>query len=93
MLFMEKRVSNSLKVLPGSGTETVNLPFIPEYIKVKFLDVNLNKSIDTLTYDLLFTGNPALPYQLVINWSVTGGKSRRFKYIAAKLSSFHGGNK
>jgi len=90
-LFIEKKVSDSVKVNPGNGTLTVDIPFIPDYIKLKYLDSCSKATLDTLTYDLLFTGVPESPYQIVITWSVTSGKSRRFKYTVAKLSSFHNG--
>ena len=60
-LFIEKRVSDSLKVLPGSGSVTVDIPFVPEYIKVKYLDQHTKPALDTITYDLVFTGDP--PFQ------------------------------
>ena len=90
-LFIEKKVSDSVKVNPGTGTLTVDIPFIPDYIKVKYLDSCSKATLDTLTYDLLYTGAPELPYQITLTWSVTSGKSRRFKYTVAKLSSFHNG--
>jgi hypothetical protein len=90
-LFIEKKVSDSVKVKPGDGTLTLDIPFVPEYIKVKFLDT-CHKSIqDTLTWEIAFTGVPELPYQLTITWSITSGRERRFKYTVAKLSSFHNG--
>ena len=90
-LFIEKRISDSLKILPGTGTITIDIPFIPEYIKVKFLDPDRKNVLDTLTYDLIYTGDPTIPYQITINWSVTSGRTRRFKYTVAKLASFHNG--
>lgn len=90
-LFMEKKVSDSLKVKPGNGTLTVDIPFVPDYIKLKYLDSCSKATLDTLTYDIVFTGAPELPYQITITWAVTSGKSRRFKYTIAKLSSFHNG--
>ena len=44
-LFIEKRVSESFKVLPGTGSVTVDIPFVPEYIKVKYLDQHSNHDI------------------------------------------------
>ena len=90
-LFIEKRVSDTVKVLPGSGSLTIDIPFIPEYIKVKFLDQNYKSPLDTITYDLIYTGNPIVPYQITVDWSVTSGRSRRFRYTVAKLASFHNG--
>jgi len=90
-LFIEKRVSASLKVMPGAGTVTVDIPFVPEYIKVKYLDTCTKPTPDTVSYELLFTGNPDSPYQFTIHWSVTSGKTRRLRYTVAKLASFHNG--
>jgi len=90
-LFIEKKLSDSVKVKPGDGIITLDIPFVPEYIKVKFLDT-CHKSIqDTLVWDIAFTGDPELPYQLTITWSITSGRERRFKYTVAKLASFHNG--
>jgi len=88
-LFIEKRVSDTVKVLPGGGSLTVDIPFIPEYIKVKFLDQNHKGALDTITYDLIYTGNPIIPYQLTVDW--TSASTRRFRYTIAKLASFHNG--
>jgi len=90
-LFIEKRVSESFKVLPGTGSVTVDIPFVPEYIKVKYLDQHSKPVLDTITYDLVFTGDPLVPYQFTMSWSITSGKSRRLRYTVAKLASFHNG--
>ena len=90
-VFLDKKVIGTQKVLVGEGTLTVDIPFIPNYIKLRYLDRDINPSIDTLTYDLIYTGNPLIPYQIIIKWSVTGGRPRRFKYTVAKLASFHNG--
>ena len=90
-LFIEKRVSDSVKLKPGADTMTIDIPFTPEYIKVRFLDT-CHKSIqDALTWDIAFTGDPELPYQLTISWTITSGRERRIKYTVAKLASFHNG--
>ena len=90
-LYMEKRVSEAHKVNPGQGSVVVDIPFVPDFIRVKFLDTCTKATPDTLSHDLIFTGNPQVPYQMTINWSVTSGKPRRFRYTAAKLASFHNG--
>jgi len=90
-LFIEKRISDAVSVIPGVGILTVDVPFVPDYIKVRYLDTCRKSTLDELTYDLLFTGDPSSPYQLVMSWSVASGRRRRFKYIVAKLSSFHNG--
>lgn len=89
--FIEKRISDAVKVMPGNGTIVVDIPFIPEYIKVKFLDADHTRTKDSISYDLAFTGNPLVPYQLTVNWVVASGRPRRLRYTAAKLSSFHNG--
>jgi len=91
--FIEKRVSSALKVLPGNGTVVVDIPFIPEYIKVKFIDADNTRAHDSIRYDLLYTGNPNMPYQLTVAWVVATGRPRRIRYTVAKLASFHNGVK
>lgn len=90
-LFIEKRITDSVKVVPGAGTLTIDIPFVPEYIKVRYLDTCRKSVQDALTWDIAFTGDPELPYSLTITWSVTSGRERRFKYTVAKLASFHNG--
>ena len=89
--FIEKRVSSTLKVLPGNGAVVIDIPFVPEYIKVKFLDADHTRAQDSIRYDLLYTGNPNIPYQLTVSWVVANGRPRRIRYTAAKLASFHNG--
>ena len=89
--FIEKRVSSTAKFNPGSGTFTVDIPFVPDYIKVKFLDPAGKRELDNITWDLNFTGIPSMPYQLIVNWEVLSAKPRRLRYIVAKLASFHNG--
>jgi hypothetical protein len=91
--FIEKRVSDTLKVLAGSGSLVVDIPFVPEYIKVKFIDADHTRAHDDLRYDILYTGNVNMPYQATITWSVAAGRPRRIKYTFAKLASFHNGVK
>lgn len=90
-LFIEKRLSKSLTVLPGNDSLTIDIPFVPEYIKLTFLDTDNKSVLDTLSYSLTFTGDPITPYQITITWSVSGNRPRRFKYTVAKLASFHDG--
>lgn len=91
--FIEQRVTSDLKILPGNGSVVVDVPFVPDYIKVKFLDTQLRQAQqDTVSYSLLFTGTATIPaYQLTVNWSVGNDQPRRIRYTAAKLSSFHNG--
>lgn len=91
--FIEKRVSNALKILPGTGSIVVDIPFVPEYIKVKFLDADHTRLHDDLRYDIIYTGNPNMPYQLTVTWNIAPGKPRRIRYTVAKLASFHNGVK
>lgn len=88
-LFIEKRVSDALKVPPGVGSVTVDIPFVPEFIRVKFLDADHTQAMDTLSYDIAYIGDPECVYQVTIAWEVTS--TRRFRYTVAKLASFHPG--
>ena len=90
-LYIEKRVSESMTIAPGGGSLTIDVPFVPDYIKVRYLDTCRKNNLDTLSYDLVYTGDPVVPYQLTVTWVITSGRSRRFKYTVAKLSSFHNG--
>lgn len=87
-LFIEKRVSDALKIPSGVGSITVDVPFVPEYIKVKFLDVGHTQIMDKLSYDIAYVGDIDCVYQLTISWEVAS--ARRFKYTVAKLASFQG---
>lgn len=91
-LFIEKKVSKAVRVKPSTDSLTIDIPFIPDYIKVKYLDTCTKPVLDTISYDLTYTGDPVIPYTLTVSWSITSGKSRRFRYTVAKLSSFHGAN-
>lgn len=90
-LYMEKKVSDTMRVSPGGGSLLIDVPFVPDYLKVKYLDTCTKEIPDELRYDLTFTGNPAVPYQLMVTWSVTSGRPRAFRYTVAKLASFHNG--
>jgi len=90
-LFLEKRVSGALKVMPGTGTTVIDLPFVPEFIQVKFLDADHTRGVDSLDYDLVYIGDPLVKYQIAITWSVAGTKPRSFRYTVAKLASFRNG--
>jgi len=86
-LFIEKRLSDAVKVPPGVGSITVDIPFVPEYISLRFLDADHSEKLDTLTYDISYVGDPECLYQLDISWEVS--HTRRFRYTVAKLASFH----
>lgn len=90
-LYMEKRLSEAYKVNPGTDTVVVDIPFVPDFIRVKFLDTCTKAVQDTLSHDLTFTGDPQVPYQMTITWAVTSGKPRRFRYTVAKLATFPNG--
>jgi hypothetical protein len=92
-LFIEKRLSTTFKVLPGSGSVTIDVPFVPDYVRIKYMDVSHKAKLDTSSFDLVFTGNPLSPYLLIVYWSVTSGKARQLRYTVAKLASFHNGVK
>jgi hypothetical protein len=55
------------------------------------LDADHSRAQDSIRYDLLYTGNPEIPYQLTVSWVVAAGKPRRLRYTAAKLATFHNG--
>jgi len=88
-LFIEKRVSDALKIPPGVGSVTVDIPFSPEFIRLKFLDADHTRALDILSYDIAYVGDPECVYQMTISWEVSS--TRRFRYTVAKLSSFHAG--
>ena len=90
-LFLQKRVSGALRVLPGSGTTVMDIPFIPEFIRVEFLDADHTRGVDSLDYDLVYIGDPTVKYQIEITWKVAGTKPRSFRYTVAKLASFRNG--
>lgn len=89
-IYIEKRVSKAIKVKPSTDNLTVDVPFVPDYIKVKYLDTCTKPILDTIAYDLIYTGDSLVPYQLKVSWAITSGKSRRFRYTVAKLNSFDG---
>jgi len=88
-LYIEKRISDTLKVNPGQGNISVDIPFVPDFFRVKFLDTCTKATQDVLLHDLTFVSKDL--YTMTISWSVTSGKPRRFRYTAAKLASFHNG--
>lgn len=84
--FYEKRKTETLKVI-SVGTIVVDIPFVPDYIKVKFLDMEHKRETDTITWALVYIAPDQ--YQLTINYN-THADPRRLRYLVAKLSEIKG---
>jgi len=72
--FGKHNLHDAFKATPGMGTLTVDVPFIPDYIKVDFHGPELTKKEGAITggdqvYWDLVKITPT-HYQLIIGWSV-----------------------
>lgn len=88
--FTEQKLSNSWKENPGQGSMVVAVPFVPDFIKVEYLDTHHSATLATLNYALAYIGNPDEIYRLTVNWVIPSGKSRHLRYTVGKLSDFGG---
>ena len=86
--FTNRKISREWKANPGTGSQVVAIPFVPEIIQVEYLDSNTSRVSDTVNYDIAYVGNPGETYRLTVNWAVMGGKSRRLRYTVAALAEF-----
>ena len=51
--FKSKNISKSFHVLEGSGTLDVDIPFVPDYIKVQFSSPGHKDAPDEVYWDLI----------------------------------------
>jgi len=87
--FGSQDIGETLKAVSGMGTVTIDVPFIPDYIKVDFHGGILspkpdhmdNVGEDNVYWNLLTVPNG---YQLVIGWSVY--TERSIYYRVARLT-------
>lgn len=80
-VFKHKRVSARVKVLPGTGTFTVDVPFVPDYIRVDYSDIQHHAGADTIEWNLgLVTSGQ---YTLTVAYAC--GEERMIHYVVAKL--------
>jgi len=91
--FYEKRISEIAKVI-SIGNIVVDIPFVPNYIKAKFIDVeskrtrqNILPEQDTITWNLIWVAPNQ--YQLTITYN-THNSPRKLKFTIAKLSEIKG---
>lgn len=84
--FNEKRISETVKVI-SVGAIKVDVPFTPNYIRVKFLDVEHQRETDTITWNLVYVSPNQ--YQLTINYN-THAQPRKLRFLIAKLSEIKG---
>jgi len=91
--FFEKRISEVAKVI-SIGNIVVDIPFVPNYIKAKFVDVESKKTranaipeSDTITWNLIWVAPNQ--YQLTIMYN-THNSPRKLKFTIAKLSEIKG---
>jgi hypothetical protein len=87
-MYIKERLSDSWQAVAGAGSFVVPVPFVPDYVKIEFLDIN-HDTIDTTSYTLEYIGAPTETYRLTVNWNVVG-KPRVARYTVAKLSDFEG---
>ena len=84
--FGKHNVSGTIKAISGMDTITVNVPFVPDYVKVEFHGPVLTPRDETQGDDEVFwdlTKVTATSYQLSIGWSVY--ETREIYYRASKL--------
>jgi hypothetical protein len=84
--FGSHNISNAVKVVPGIGTLTVDVPFVPDYIKVEFHGPALSpKEPLPGTDDVYWNLTTVTPtsYQLTIGWSVYN--TREIYYRISRL--------
>ena len=81
--FTSKRISDYQKVLPGSGSLMIAVPFVPNYVRAEFSDVahSETNSTDTVTWDLTLSA----PGQYSLSLSYTAATTRMLHYVVAKL--------
>lgn len=66
--FKSKNISRSFKVLEGSGTIDIDVPFVPDYIKVGFSTPGHKDAPDTVAWDLVSVTPTS--YRLEIGYDV-----------------------
>jgi len=86
--FGHHNIHDTIKAIPGIGSLSVDVPFIPDYIKVDFHGPELTQREDTTVgedrvYWDLVTMSPT-SYQLNIGWSVYS--TREIYYRISRLT-------
>lgn len=83
--FGSHNISNAVKVVPGIGTLTVDVPFVPDYIKVEFHGPAMSPKELPGTDDVYWNLTTVTPtsYQLTIGWSVYN--TREIYYRVSRL--------
>lgn len=79
--FKSKNISNSFHVLEGSGTLDVDVPFVPDYIEVKFSTPAHKDAPDEVYWDLVSL--TPTTYRLEIGYDVFS--ARDIYYRVSKL--------
>ena len=86
--FGKHNIHDAFKAIPGIGTTTIDVPFVPDYIKVKFHGPELTKrEDDTVGEDQVYWDLVKITpthYQLNIGWSVYS--TREIYYRISKLT-------
>jgi len=84
--FIKPDVSGTIKAEPGVGFTTIDIPFVPEYIKAVFHGPATPNGDDLLGEDKVYwdlTKVSETGYELTIAWSVYD--TRKIYYRAAQL--------
>lgn len=80
--FTSKRISDITKVATGSGSYTVDVPFLPNFIEVTFHDIKHVATPDTVAWtfaaNVLGTG-----YVMTVTYTVT--EPRDIRHVATVL--------
>lgn len=85
--FGKHNLSGTIKAVPGLGTQTLDVPFIPDYIKVEFHGAVTTSRDATIADDEVYwdlTTTTPHSYQLAIGWSVYD--TREIYYRIARLT-------
>ena len=79
--FHSKRIAQIVKKQAGTDHFHVDIPFVPDYIRVDFHDIKHKPDVDTLQWDLVATSPTT--YQLTVTYDVH--EERDIRYVVAKL--------
>ena len=81
--FHSKRVSSITKVATGTGSYTVDVPFVPNFIDVVFHDQQHVATVDTLSWGMVAHVIPGSGYTLTVTYDVH--EPREIRHVVAKL--------
>ena len=85
--FGKHTLHDAFKVIPGIGAVTIDVPFVPDYIKVEFHGPAMTPKEETIGDDQVFwdlvTVTPT-SYQLNIGWEIYS--TREVYYRVARLT-------